>query len=81
MDLSNANFSVIPTITVPHVDRPTAVDYDSKAGKLYWADRNLNVINSANNDGSNVETIIDSGNTLVIKKFRLFSLIFIYIVV
>ncbi|VDI33223.1 low-density lipoprotein receptor-related protein 1 (alpha-2-macroglobulin receptor) [Mytilus galloprovincialis] len=59
VDLANANFSVIPTITVPH--RPTAVDYDAKEGKLYWADRNLNVINSAMNDGSNVETIIDSG--------------------
>ena len=61
VDLLNANFSVIPTITVPHVDRPTAVDFDSTEEKLYWADRGLKVINSANNDGSNVETIIDSG--------------------
>jgi hypothetical protein len=61
VDLLNANFSVIPTITVPYVDRPTAVDFDSTEEKLYWADRGLKVINSANNDGSNVETIIDSG--------------------
>ena len=63
VDIQQAHYSVIPVITVPHVDRPTAIDYDVKTNTLYWADKGLNVINRANiTDGSFVETLIDNGN-------------------
>ena len=62
VDVEQAHFSVIPVITVPHVDKPTSIDYDTKTSTLYWADKGLNVINRANiTDGSVVETLIDSG--------------------
>ena len=62
VDIKHAHYSVIPVITVPHVDKPTAIDYDIRTNTLYWADKGLNVINRANiTDGSFVETLIDSG--------------------
>ncbi|XP_060065626.1 low-density lipoprotein receptor-related protein 1-like [Ylistrum balloti] len=61
VDLQDANYNVIPTITIPNVDKPTAIDYDLEAERLYWADSSLNLINSAYINGSGVETIIDSG--------------------
>ncbi|XP_021351873.1 prolow-density lipoprotein receptor-related protein 1-like isoform X3 [Mizuhopecten yessoensis] len=61
VDLLDANYNVIPTITIPNVDKPTAIDYDLEAERLYWSDSSLNLINSAYINGSGVETIIDSG--------------------
>ncbi|KAK3082618.1 hypothetical protein FSP39_000605 [Pinctada imbricata] len=68
VDLVNANYSVMPTITLPHVNRPIAVDFDigiaadaSEEGRILWADEGLKVINSALINGSSVDTIIDSG--------------------
>ncbi|KAL3854930.1 hypothetical protein ACJMK2_014165, partial [Sinanodonta woodiana] len=60
VDLENAHYNVIPVITIPHVDNPSSIDFDQSDG-LYWADTGLNVINRANVNGSDVETIIDSG--------------------
>lgn len=64
VDLENANFSVIPTLTTPYVSNPIAVDYDisdEREGHLYWADQELKVINKSPLSGSDVKTIIDSG--------------------
>ncbi|KAK6165881.1 hypothetical protein SNE40_022703 [Patella caerulea] len=64
VDLDNANFNVIPSITVRLVDNntsTTAIDYDIQEERLYWTDLKRNVINSAYLNGSGVETIIDSG--------------------
>lgn len=70
VDIEQAHYSVIPVITVPHVDKPTAIDYDITTNTLYWADKGLNVINRANiTDGSFVETLIDSGNYMYIILF------------
>ena len=62
VDLEKAHFNVIPVITVPHVDKPTSIDYDVRTDTLYWADKGLKVINRASiADGSSVETLIDTG--------------------
>lgn len=64
VDLENANFSVIPTLTTPYVNNPIAVDYDisdENEGHLYWADQDLKVINKSPLSGANVQTVIDSG--------------------
>ena len=60
VDIEQAHFNVIPVITIPHVDNPTAIDYDVNSDMLYWADKGLNVINRANFSAS-VETLIDKG--------------------
>ena len=69
VDLINANYSVMPTITIPYVNKPIAVDFDvgtdaAKEGRIFWADEGLKVINSALINGSSVDTIIDSGKNL-----------------
>ncbi|XP_062600838.1 low-density lipoprotein receptor-related protein 1-like [Saccostrea cucullata] len=72
VDLENANYSVIPTLTTPYVNRPIAVDYDvsdEKEGHLYWADQELKVINKSPLSGSEVKTIIDSGRALSLEGF------------
>ncbi|KAL5005791.1 hypothetical protein ScPMuIL_016949 [Solemya velum] len=61
VDLENGHYNVIPSITIPYVDGPSSVDYDHVKEKVFWADKNLNVINGAYINGSHVETIIDSG--------------------
>jgi hypothetical protein len=64
VDLENANFSVIPTLTTPFVNKPIAVDYDvndENEGLLYWADQDLKVINKSPLSGADVQTVIDSG--------------------
>lgn len=67
VDLIKAHFNVIPVITIPHVDNPTAIDYDINSNTLYWADKGLSVINKANiSADAEVETIIDNGKTLEI---------------
>ncbi|XP_052813760.1 low-density lipoprotein receptor-related protein 1-like isoform X2 [Mya arenaria] len=62
IDLNKGYFNVLPVISIPHVDTPTAIDYDVKQNYFYWADKGLNVINRANFD-ANVETLIDKGLT------------------
>ncbi|XP_078324342.1 low-density lipoprotein receptor-related protein 1-like isoform X2 [Crassostrea virginica] len=72
VDLENANFSVIPTLTTPYVSNPIAVDYDisdEREGHLYWADQELKVINKSPLSGSDVKTIIDSGRALSLDGF------------
>ncbi|XP_071101709.1 prolow-density lipoprotein receptor-related protein 1-like isoform X1 [Haliotis cracherodii] len=61
VDLNNAHYNVIPSITVPFVENATAIDYDSSEDKLYWTDKKRNVIRSAFINGTGIETIIDSG--------------------
>ncbi|KAL4217126.1 Exosome complex protein [Mactra antiquata] len=62
VDLVKAHFNVIPVITIPYVDQPTAIDYDVTSNTLYWADKGLNVINKANiTADAEVETLIDKG--------------------
>ncbi|XP_052236453.1 prolow-density lipoprotein receptor-related protein 1-like isoform X3 [Dreissena polymorpha] len=60
VDLQKGHFNVLPVITIPHVDMPTAIDYDVELDYFYWADKGLNVINRANFSAS-VETLIDKG--------------------
>ena len=60
VDFEKADFNVIPVITIPHVDKPTAIDYDVNSSTLYWADKGLKVINKANFN-ADVETLIDKG--------------------
>ncbi|XP_048772894.2 low-density lipoprotein receptor-related protein 1-like isoform X3 [Ostrea edulis] len=72
VDLENANFSVIPTLTTPYVNNPIAVDYDisdENEGHLYWADQDLKVINKSPLSGANVQTVIDSGKALSLDGF------------
>jgi len=60
VDLTKGYFNVLPVITIPYVDNPTAIDYDVNQNYFYWADKGLNVINRANFSAS-VETLIDKG--------------------
>ena len=82
VDLEKAHFNVIPVITVPHVDKPTSIDYDVRTDTLYWADKGLKVINRASiADGSSVETLIDTGKSMgesfqIIPELRILRLTF-----
>uniref|UniRef100_K1QFX2 Low-density lipoprotein receptor-related protein 1B n=1 Tax=Magallana gigas TaxID=29159 RepID=K1QFX2_MAGGI len=72
VDLENANFSVIPTLTTPYVSKPVAVDYDisdEKEGYLFWADQDLKVINRSPLSGLEVKTVIDAGRALSLHAF------------
>lgn len=60
VDIEKAHFNVLPVITIPHVDNPTAIDYDIEFDTLYWADKGLNVIKKASFNAE-VETLIDKG--------------------
>ncbi|XP_060590385.1 low-density lipoprotein receptor-related protein 1-like isoform X5 [Ruditapes philippinarum] len=60
VDIKRAHFNVLPVITIPHVDTPTAIDYDINSDTLYWADKGLNVIKKASLNAE-VETLIDKG--------------------
>ncbi|XP_053386538.1 low-density lipoprotein receptor-related protein 1-like isoform X2 [Mercenaria mercenaria] len=60
VDIEKAHFNVLPVITIPHVDNPTAIDYDINSDTLYWADKGLNVIKKATFNAE-VETLIDKG--------------------
>lgn len=61
VDLNHANFNAIPSITVPFVEKPSAIDYDAVEHRLYWTDVGNNVISRAYINGTGMETIIDSG--------------------
>ncbi|KAH9498800.1 Exosome complex protein, partial [Bulinus truncatus] len=61
VDLNNAHYNVIPSITVPFVENATTIDYDVADERLYWTDMKKNVITSAYLNGTGVTTVIDSG--------------------
>lgn len=65
MDGSQSGFNVIPALSPPHVFRPVTIDYDIQGGRLYWVDADKYHgqprIQSANLQGKDVQTIIDSG--------------------
>ncbi|GAB1610068.1 hypothetical protein Ahia01_001292700, partial [Argonauta hians] len=54
VQLEDAHYNVMPAITVTHVDTPSVVDFYIKGDQVFWADKVLNVISSANisNTGS-----------------------------
>ncbi|XP_064646344.1 low-density lipoprotein receptor-related protein 1-like isoform X2 [Lineus longissimus] len=61
VDLIDADYNVIPSLTLPHISRPAAIDYDTKdGGKIYWTDSEKNVVNRVNLDLSGMETVTDS---------------------
>lgn len=60
--MENGDYNVIPSLTVPHVYNPLAIDFDPVEQRLYWTDDDgVAGIHSAKLDGKNVSTIIDSG--------------------
>ena len=63
VDLNNANYNVIPALTVPFVYNPLAIDYDLQEQKIYWTDNDgmNDGINRAFLNGTKFETIIDIG--------------------
>ncbi|XP_055870134.1 low-density lipoprotein receptor-related protein 1-like isoform X4 [Biomphalaria glabrata] len=61
VDLDNAHYNVIPSITVPFVENATTIDYDVADERLYWTDMKKNVITSAYLNGTGITTVIDSG--------------------
>ena len=65
VDLNNAHYNVIPTLTLPFVHNPLALDYDLANQRLYWTDdgkvNGAHSINSIGLDGTNFETVIDAG--------------------
>ncbi|CAL1537092.1 unnamed protein product [Lymnaea stagnalis] len=61
VDLENAHYNVIPSITVPFVENATSIDYDVTEERLYWTDMKKNVITSAYLNGTGITTVIDSG--------------------
>ncbi|XP_013411103.1 prolow-density lipoprotein receptor-related protein 1 [Lingula anatina] len=58
--LNNPDYNTIPAFTVPHIEKPTVVDFDPLMGKLYWVESSLHLINRANINGTGIETIIDT---------------------
>lgn len=70
VDLSYAYYNVIPSITLPFVENASAIDYDVQADRLYWTDRNRNVITSAFLNGTGIQTVIDTGDRKDIFCFK-----------
>ncbi|XP_052831949.1 low-density lipoprotein receptor-related protein 1B isoform X1 [Octopus bimaculoides] len=61
VQLEDAHYNVMPAITVTHVNTPSVVDFYVKNQQIYWADKFLNVISSANVSGTGFPTVIISG--------------------
>jgi len=63
--LNDTYFNAIPALTMPYAYNPLAIDYDLNGQKIYWTDGDLlhrqKGIHSAFLNGTQVETIIDSG--------------------
>ncbi|CAH1788845.1 unnamed protein product [Owenia fusiformis] len=61
VDMENMYFNVIPSLTVPHVEKPATIDFHAKNKRLYWTDSSYMFIKSAYLNGTDIETVIDSG--------------------
>ena len=60
-DIDGQNLTTI--VPVDGAFTPTQLKLDKKRGKLYWSDREGMRVMRSNLDGSNIETLIESGRT------------------
>ena len=71
VDLRNAYYNIIPTLTLPYVHNPLALDYDLANQRLYWTDdgrvHEAHSINSVRLDGTHFQTVIDAGRSPMIQ--------------
>lgn len=59
VDLNKPMQDIIPRIPSPNVKHATAIDFDAKTKKIYWADSKLNKIMRVSLSGAPIETVID----------------------
>ncbi|XP_023930314.1 prolow-density lipoprotein receptor-related protein 1 [Lingula anatina] len=60
VDFNNTDFNAMPTMSSPHVEIPKAMDIDPVSGMYYWTDSRHGTIKRARNNGTDIETVVDT---------------------
>lgn len=68
VDIDNPYMNVMTALTVPDIDDVTVVDYDALEERIYWADVKTQTIKRAFINGTQLETIISAGRSVLDSK-------------
>ncbi|XP_035376859.1 low-density lipoprotein receptor-related protein 1B [Electrophorus electricus] len=66
VDIENPYLNVITALTVPDIDDVTAMDYDAKDERIYWADVKTRTIKRTSINGTKLETVM-SGDLMTVR--------------
>lgn len=66
IDLQPPYVNVIPVLTSALVENVSAVDVDASMRMIYWTDIKAGAIRRSHLNGSNIQTVVDSGKPMTI---------------